>query len=466
MVITRTVEMHAQLVGYDFKKKGLPTDKNIAVENSKVSNDYFWKTNKYTDWDVFGRTLDLTALINKPDGYLKGSLSDTEDVDYYEFNITEYRALSFAKGTYNRDITITLDHIPEGCDYEMVLYDEEGNQVGIGKENGNGGLSITIPNWNSDNRGYTVKVQAKNGSTVNPDVEYHLSFQTTQADKSHGAYQEMAEVQKYAGTVRKQMQEGLTDTEEMRAIKEIRQKYKAYYTEQMEKLHQEQAEEVMQGGAVPDDEQIQNLLEKKATGGELTEQENALLNIFCTATELDSADASAKMNTTVKDRISADLQEVGIDISDSTFSIKIGADGQVSVDGINDNAMKQKIEDVLSKYSDDLMDIYFSMDSEIQALSDKEKYLLQAAVDVEKFLYKATGGSASLGDLSVENATIHGLPKTLDDLLNNPGDNLTYQDYASDIREILAYNRTQHKDIMSGLNVQFVIADGTFQIKD
>ena len=466
MVKTRTVEMQTQLVGYEFKKKGLPTDKNIAVENSKVSNDYFWKTNKYTDQDVFGRTLDLTALINKPDGYLKGNLSDTEDVDYYKFNITEYRALSFAKDTYNKDITITLDHIPEGCDYEMVLYDEEGNQVGIGKENGNGGLSITIPNWNSDNRGYTVKVQAKNGSTVNPDAEYHLSFQTTQADKSHGAYQEMAEVQKYEGTVRKQMQEGLTDTEEMRAIKEIRQKYKACYTEQMEKLHKEQAEEIMQGGAVPDDEQIHNLLEKKAAGGELTEQENALLNIFCTAAELDSANASAKMNTTVKDRIFADLQEAGIDISDSMFSIKIGADGQVSVDGINDNAMKQKIEDVLSKYSDDLMDIYFSMDSEIQALSDKEKYLLQAAVDVEKFLYKATGGSVSLGDLSVENTAIHGLPKTLDDLLNHPGGNLTYQDYTSDIREILAYNRTQHKDIMSELNVQFVIADGTFQIKD
>lgn len=98
---------------------------------------------------------------------------------------------------------------------------------------------------------------------VNPDAEYHLSFQTTQADKSHGAYQEMAEVQKYAGTVRKQMQEGLTDTEEMRAIKEIRQKYKACYTEQMEKLHKEQAEEIMQGEAVPDDEQIHNLLEKK-----------------------------------------------------------------------------------------------------------------------------------------------------------------------------------------------------------
>ena len=79
----------------------------------------------------------------------------------------------------------------------------------------------------------------------------------------------------------------------------IRDRYKACYTEQMEKLHKEQAEEIMQGEAVPDDEQIHNLLEKKAAGGEMTEQENALLNIFCTAAELDSANASAKMNTTV-----------------------------------------------------------------------------------------------------------------------------------------------------------------------
>ena len=48
----------------------------------------------------------------------------------------------------------------------------------------------------------------------------------------------------------------------------------------------------------------------------------------------------------------------------------------------------------------------------------------------------------------------------------NPGGNLTYQDYASDIWEILAYNRTQHKDIMSELNVQFIMLESTIQIKD
>ena len=55
--------------------------------------------------------------------------------------------------------------------------------------------------------------------------------------------------------------------------------------------------------------------------------------------------------------------------------------------------------------------------------------------------------------LGVENSVKSGRESDLSD-----------QYYASDIREILAYNRTQHKDIMSELNVQFVIVDGTIQI--
>ena len=46
----------------------------------------------------------------------------------------------------------------------------------------------------------------------------------------------------------------------------------------------------------------------------------------------------------------------------------------------------------------------------------------------------------------------------------NPGGNLTYQDYASDIWEILAYNRTQKEEVRTEVNVQFVIVDGTIQI--
>ena len=42
----------------------------VIRENEKVSNDYYWKSNKSEGVDCFGRALDLTTLINKLDGYL------------------------------------------------------------------------------------------------------------------------------------------------------------------------------------------------------------------------------------------------------------------------------------------------------------------------------------------------------------------------------------------------------------
>ena len=171
MAVMNHVVLHHQPLGYDFKHNAeFFANKKVIGENQKVSNDYFWKSNKYIGKDWTGRDLDLTYLIDRSDGYLKGRLSDVEDVDYYEFNIIEYRIQNvLLLGKYNLNLQITLDHIPEGCDYNLVLYDSEGNQVGIGVDNGNGGKSITLPNWNMENKGYMVKVQAKDGSNVNPD---------------------------------------------------------------------------------------------------------------------------------------------------------------------------------------------------------------------------------------------------------------------------------------------------------
>lgn len=160
----------------------------VIRENEKVSNIYHWKSNKAEGVDCFGRALDLTTLINKPDGYLQGRLSDVDDADYYQFNIAEYRILGTVSDKHNLDITVTLDHIPEGCDYDLVLYDGDGNQVGIGQDNGSGGKSVTVPNWNLENREYTVKVLAKDGSPVNAEEYYHLSFQTKPENQTYLDY--------------------------------------------------------------------------------------------------------------------------------------------------------------------------------------------------------------------------------------------------------------------------------------
>lgn len=119
MAVTNHVTLNVETYGYGYingyaKNENTSANHNIIAENNKFANDYFWKSNEAAEKDIFGRDLDLTALTNKPDGYLKGTLSDIWDADYYRFSVAEYKMFSAASDKYNLDITIILDHIPEG----------------------------------------------------------------------------------------------------------------------------------------------------------------------------------------------------------------------------------------------------------------------------------------------------------------------------------------------------------------
>ena len=159
------------------------------------------------------------------------------------------------------------------------------------------------------------------------------------------------------------------------------------------------------------------------------------------------------------------MESAGIDLSECSFHIQIGADGKTTVDGIEDGWIKSKVETTLKEFSEKLMDIYFTLDTDIQNMSEKERDLLKAAVDLEKFLHKATNGKVSLDDVKVDHGIIEGISRDLDKLLNEPGKNLTYSNYQSDILAIKDYERTQHKRVLSELNVGFRVRNGKIQIK-
>ena len=404
----------------------------VIRENEKVSNDYYWKSNKSEGADCFGRTLDLTTLINKPDGYLQGRLSDVDDADYYQFNIAEYRILGTVSDKRNLDITVILAHIPEGCDYDIVLYDGDGNQVGIGRDNGNGGKSVTVPNWNLENREYTVKVLAKDGSPVNAEEYYHLSFQTKQDANDNVLRQQAKEMQEYAYALRKKLHDGGDATEEKLALQQIREKYGAYYTQQMDELHNKQAAEYLAEGEVFDESRKEELLSRMAAGGELTEQEKGLVRVFASAHEIDGAMASAKLRTDISEKIFQQMEQSGVSPIPS-FEVSIGIDGKAEVKGIEDAAVKEKVEDILNGFSGELMDTYISINASMQGMTKQEQYILKAAIGIEAFLQKAMGGNVALSDIMVENGRIKGLDAPLDRLLNEPGQNQTYLDYRADI---------------------------------
>lgn len=451
------VSLSNQVIHWNPKEFAVKQNFNKVIrENEKVSNDYYWKSNKAEGVDCFGRALDLTSLINKPDGYLQGRLSDMDDADYYQFNIAEYRILGTVSDKHNLDITVTLDHIPESCDYDLVLYDGDGNQVGIGQDNGNGGKSVTVPNWNLENREYTVKVLAKDGSPVNADEYYHLSFQTKQAAEDNVLRQQAKEMQEYAGALRRKLHDGQDVTEEKQALQQIRKKYEAYYTQQMDELHNKQAAEYLAEGEVFDGSRKEELLSKMAVGGELTEQEKGLVSIFASAQEIDSAMASAKLQAGISEEIFRQMGQSGISTI-SSFEVSIGIDGKVEVNGIEDAAVKEKVEDILNGFSRELMDTYISINVGMQGMTKQEQYILKAAMGIEAFLQKATSGNAALSDITVENSRIKGLDAPLDKLLNDPGQNQTYLDYRADILAIKNYERMHGNSLLGGFSAKYVV---------
>ena len=434
----------------------------VIRENEKVSNDYYWKSNKPEGADCFGRPLDLTTLINKPDGYLQGRLADADDADYYQFNIAEYRILGTVSDKHNLDITVTLDHIPEGCDYDLVLYDGDGNQVGIGRDNGNGGKSVTVPNWNLENREYTVKVLAKDGSPVNAEEYYHLSFQTQKAAGDNVLRQQAKEMQEYAGALRRKLHDGQDAAEEKQALQQIREKYGAYYTQQMDELHKTQAAEYLPEGEVFDESRKAELLSKMAAGGELTEQEKGLANIFASAQEIDSATASAKLQADIGEEIFRQMGQSGISPIPS-FEVSIGIDGKAEVKGIEDAAVKEKVEDILNGFSGELMDTYISINASMQGMTRQEQYILKAAMGIEAFLQKAMGGNVALSDIMVENGRIKGLDAPLDRLLNDPGQNQTYLDYRADILAIKDYEKMNGNSLLGGFSARYAVDGETIR---
>ena len=98
--------------------------KNMTLQEDTCtlgSNDTYRR--QHTTYEVSDKKkgstfLDLDFLIKDETSSLKGNLSDKKDVDFYNFSIPFNRTIQNYFG-----VQIYMD-MPEGCDYDLTLYDE------------------------------------------------------------------------------------------------------------------------------------------------------------------------------------------------------------------------------------------------------------------------------------------------------------------------------------------------------
>lgn len=444
----------AQLIGYEFKNQ--VNTNRIIEENQKIINDFFGKSNQYIGTDFIGRKLDLSSLIEYEGGYLKGNLSDINDVDYFKFSVASYRNLNMIE-QYNKDIIITLDNIPKDCNYEIILYDENGNQVGIGTENENGGKSIIVPNWNNSTEFYVKVVSQDN---VNANEDYHISFSTKPASQSNGAYLQNQEKQKYLSEFRKKLHYGKDYTQEKEALIAIEEKYQKIYEEKLNELHESQMQQVCKEGESINENNLKKLLDKFINEEELTDLESKLIQIYANASEYDQARAIKNLNTTISKQFFEILENEGIEVSNEIL-VQVGQDGKVMVSGNTKMDDLNRISEIIEKnFSKILWENYICASEDTNQLTIEEKEVLQMMVDIETFLNKATGGEVKLSDLSVKtNGYIEGLAGKISLSINYPNNTL-----GLDIQKVKKFYEMDTNDSLSLCKATFMIKENKLQI--
>lgn len=274
-----------------------------------------------SDKDKGSTFLDLNFLIKDETSSLKGSLSDKKDVDFYHFSIP---FMNFQRNYFGVGVYIDM---PEGCDYDVTLYDEYGNQVGKAEWDGEGRKKLTVPNWDINTNQYCFKVENGNGEEISPDDYYKISFHVTE-NKEHEKTDAIREA--YGNLHGAYSQKDENWREYLDQYNAVLKETEPNYIKELERLHQKQfdsatdIQEVRRylKGVTGEDISLENLyLTPDGKIGGLPDKAANLINKTKDNARIERI-KDALMDIIGKIRISGDL---GIPDFTSQFQFKDGA---------------------------------------------------------------------------------------------------------------------------------------------
>lgn len=403
-------------------------DQTVLVENSENKNDSYRQRTKYDDRvDSYFSTYDLGILLQNRDSYLEGKLDSNGDVDCYSFS---YAQKSFYdKMGIGTKVTVRLENIPEGCEYDLVIYDKQGNQIGIAKDHGDGSREITLPDWSGSDR-YIIRVENRSGEDADTDTEQPYRIRITEE-----RYQKQTEA------------DGGQE-----------------YSSEIEKLHREQYDFLPEDERYTGTESVEGLLEKKASGEILDGREENYLKIFANLHDYERATANGRLRSILFPKIQEALEKAGIDVQDKEYLIEMDIYGKITVTGELSEEEKRKAADVLEEqFSDELWDCHMQASDYIT----EEFNRINAYKEISDFLGKATGGQYSWDDISMDgNGNISGLPKKMCQLLNSQESNGRYEQLKDDILTLYDYAQAHGIEGLSDYKVSYEVAGSNIKIKN
>ena len=440
--------------------------KNVELREDTCtlsSNDTFRRPNttyEVCDKDKGSAFLDLNFLIKDETSSLKGSLSDKKDVDFYNFTIP---FMSTQRNYFGVEVYIDM---PAGCDYDLTLYDEYGNQVGKAEWDGEGRKRLTVPNWDINTNKYCLKVENGNGEEVSPDDYYRISFHVSE-NKEHEKTDAVREA--YGNLHSAYSRKDENWREYLDQYNAVLRETEQNYLKELEQLHQKQFDSLPEEKKYKGGRTVEELLQDMAEGKELSEAEREYVKIFANLKDAEKAQQKAELKNDLTEDFVKDLEDRGVSREDiEGMRVRIRSNGDVAVDGIEDENIREQVQKLVrEKYSDKMYRYYIGTADSVGNLPENAYQYAADVQEVKRYLKGVTGQDVSLQNLyMLPDGKIGGLPKKADNLINNTKDNVKVDQMRDALRNIIGNIGVSGDVGIPDFTSQFQFQHGAFSVVD
>lgn len=417
-------------------------------------------TYEVSDKDKGSTFLDLGFLIKDETSSLKGSLSDAKDVDFYNFSIPYNRTVQNYFG-----VEVYID-MPEGCDYDLTLYDEYGNQVGKAEWDGEGRKTLTIPNWDTKTSKYCIKIENGNGEEVSPDDYYKISFhvyENKEHEKTDAIREAFGELHNAYSRKDENWREYLDK------YNAVLQEAEKNYIKEMEQLHQKQFDSLPEEKKYKGGRTLDELLQDMAEGKNLSDAEMEYVKIFANLKDIEKAHQKAELKNSFSENFVKELESRGISRDDiEGMRVRIGSNGDVTVDGIEDKTVRDQVQKLIDeKYSDRMYQYYIGIADSVGNLSSNTYQYATDVQEVRRYLKGVTGEDISLESLYLTpDGKIGGLPEKASNLINKTKDNAKIERMRDALADIIGKIRISGDLGIPDFTSEFRFSNGAFSVAD
>ncbi len=241
------------------------------------------------------------------------------------------------------------------------------------------------------------------------------------------------------------------------------------YIKELKQLHQKQFEALPPEKQYRGNRTAEELLQDMAEGKALSEAELEYVKIFANLADFEKARQKAELKKDFSKEFLKEMEGLGISEKEvEGMSVKIGSDGTVTVEGIEDEAVRGQVEKLIEKkYGNRMYRYYTGIADSVTDLSSNSYQYATDVQEVRRYLKGITGMDISLESLYfLPNGKIGGLPDKAAGLINNGKDNAKIERMRDALVNIIGKLRISGDIGIPDFTSEFRFQDGGFSVKD